>query len=256
MFQSIEYIKFLLKSTNQHGVHSPFVYNLVTKCFYDNTNHDTYSVLENYRSSLLSKKETIVVTDLGSGSQVFKSNKRSISSIAKISGSSKKRAQLLFRLVKYLEPKLTLELGTSLGIATHAMALGNKNNKILSIEGCPKISEVARQQFLKFNIENITIKTGEFESILKTLKGNNYDLIFFDGNHNKTATLNYFNILVNHIHNDTVFIFDDIHWSKDMLDTWKYIKSHSKVTVTIDTFFWGFVFFRKEQAKENFTIRL
>uniref|UniRef100_UPI00404B6DEF hypothetical protein n=1 Tax=Flavobacterium sp. TaxID=239 RepID=UPI00404B6DEF len=30
----ISYLKFLLKSTNQHGVHSPFVFDLVTKCLY------------------------------------------------------------------------------------------------------------------------------------------------------------------------------------------------------------------------------
>ncbi|SNZ00317.1 hypothetical protein [Flagellimonas pacifica] len=30
----ITYLKFLSKSTNQHGVHSPFVFNYVTKCLY------------------------------------------------------------------------------------------------------------------------------------------------------------------------------------------------------------------------------
>lgn len=30
----IKYLSFLVKSTNQHGVHSPFVYNLLTKCLY------------------------------------------------------------------------------------------------------------------------------------------------------------------------------------------------------------------------------
>ena len=29
-----KYLLFLLKSTNQHGVHSPFVFRLVTQCFY------------------------------------------------------------------------------------------------------------------------------------------------------------------------------------------------------------------------------
>lgn len=34
MHNLIAYIKFLLSATNQHGVHSPFVYEYVTKCLY------------------------------------------------------------------------------------------------------------------------------------------------------------------------------------------------------------------------------
>ena len=256
MFQIIQYIKFLFKSTNQHGVHSPFVYDLVTKCFYDNTKHPDYLKLKNYRNTLLRNKSIIEITDFGSGSRVFKSNERQINAIAKNSGTSLKRAQLLYRVVNYFKPEHTLELGTSLGIATQALSLGDFDHSVLSLEGCPNISKYTTQQLSEENINNITIKTGEFESILPKLKADTYDLIFFDGNHNKAATLNYFNLLINKAHNDSVFIFDDIYWSKEMLEAWKHIKSHPKVTVTIDTFFWGFVFFRKEQAKENFKLRL
>ncbi|WP_298903201.1 O-methyltransferase [uncultured Psychroserpens sp.] len=256
MFQIIEYIKFLFKSTNQHGVHSPFVYDLVTKCFYDKTKYKTYSKLSNYKTSLLNNKQLVTITDFGSGSRVFKSNSRTIKAIAKNSGTSLKRAKLLYRLVQYIKPQHTLELGTSLGIATHAMALGHTKNAVVSIEGCPSLSEVTRQQLSNSNITNVTLKTGEFETVLPQLKTNNYDLIFFDGNHNKEATLRYFHELIETANNDSIFIFDDIHWSKDMVDAWKSIQNHPKVTVTIDTFFWGFVSFRKEQAKENFIIRL
>lgn len=256
MFQIIQYIKFLLKSTNQHGVHSPFVYDLVTKCFYDKTPHSVYSKLLMYRKRLLETKELITIKDFGSGSRIFKSNSRAINAIAKTSGTTLKRAKLLYRIAHYLKPKHSLELGTSLGIATQAIALGHEQNKITSIEGCPNISKVAKQQLSDFDIKNVSLKTGKFETIIPKLTTNNYDLIFFDGNHNKSATLDYFNILIEKAHNDSVFIFDDIHWSKDMLEAWETIKSHPKVTITIDTFFWGFVFFRKEQAKENFNIRL
>ncbi len=59
------YIKFLLNSTNEHGVHSPFVFDSVTKCFHDKTIHPEYNVLKNYRKSLLENKNTIEVTDFG-----------------------------------------------------------------------------------------------------------------------------------------------------------------------------------------------
>jgi predicted O-methyltransferase YrrM len=256
MFQIIEYIKFLFKSTNQHGVHSPFVYNFVTKCFYNKTKYEAYSNLSEYRTSLLKNKQQIKISDFGTGSRVFKSNLRRIDSIAKTSGSTLKRAQLLYRIVQYFKPQHTLELGTSLGIATQAMALGDSQNKITTIEGCPNISEFTTNQLKAFDIINVTQKTGEFNKVIQALTTNSYDLVFFDGNHNKEATLNYFNLLINKAHNDSVFVFDDIHWSKDMVEAWNSIKTHPKVTISIDTFFWGFVFFRKEQVKENFTIRL
>jgi predicted O-methyltransferase YrrM len=232
------------------------VYDLITKCFYDQTKYEAYASLSEYRQSLFNNKEHIKITDFGAGSRVFNSNLRAIRSIAKNSGSTLNRAKLLFRIVRYLKPQHTLELGTSLGIATQAMALGHPKNHVLTIEGCPTISNFTEQQLIKFKIENVTLKTGTFNKVLSELKGQNYDLVFFDGNHNKESTLLYFNILVDKAHNDSIFIFDDIHWSSDMLEAWKVIKMHPKVTVSIDTFFWGLVFFRKEQVKENFTIRL
>ncbi|SDS69828.1 Methyltransferase domain-containing protein [Formosa sp. Hel1_31_208] len=256
MFQILEYIKFLFKSTNQHGVHSPFVYDLVTKCFYDTSSHEAYSQLLDYRTALLQHTGRIEITDFGSGSRVFNSNSRRISALAKTSGSSLKRAQLLYRIVRYFKPKHSLELGTSLGIATHAMALGHHENSITTIEGCPKVSAFTAQQLRNYHIHNVTLENGEFGSLLPTLNHHSYDLVFFDGNHHKTATLDYFHSLLESAHNDSIFIFDDIYWSKSMMEAWEIIKTHPKVSVTIDTFYWGFVFFRKEQAKENFIIRV
>ncbi|AUP78189.1 O-methyltransferase [Flavivirga eckloniae] len=256
MYQIIQYIKFLVRSTNQHGVHSPFVYNLVTKCFYDKTNYDAYKQVSNYKKALLNNKTCIKVTDLGAGSQVMKQKERRISSMAKNAGSTIKRAKFIYRLVNYFKPDTVLELGTSLGIATHAMSLANQATKITTIEGCPNISEFSKANFKKHHLNNIDLKTGNFKNVLNQSTTNNYDLIFFDGNHQKEATLAYFETLLQTTHNDSVFIFDDIYWSKDMTEAWETIKQHPKVTVTIDTFFWGFAFFRKEQAKEHFTIRI
>lgn len=248
------YLKFLWKSTNAHGVHSPFVFDLVWKCFYDKTDYVEYKILENYRNSLLQNKNTIEVTDFGAGSRVFKSNRRAISKIAQNAGISSKEAQLLFRIVNYFKPSTILEIGTSLGLATSALALGKQN--ITTLEGCKETAKVAQLKFQKFNFNVNSIVT-EFTNHLKTynLQPTTYDLIYFDGNHSKEATLNYFELLLPTISNETVWIFDDIHWSEGMEEAWEIIKKHPKVTVTIDTFQWGIIFFRKEQVKEDFIIR-
>src|SRR5690606_20450589 len=103
MFQIKSYFKFLIKSTNAHGVHSPFVFDLVTKCFYDKTDYPQYSILNRYRQALLADSTTISVTDFGAGSRVFKSNSRKVSQIAKTAGITPARARLLFRIVQYFK---------------------------------------------------------------------------------------------------------------------------------------------------------
>jgi predicted O-methyltransferase YrrM len=252
------YLNFLWNSKNEHGVHSPFVFDLVTKCFYDKKKYPEYSILKHYRNSLLQNKNTIEVTDFGAGSRVFKSNTRAINQIAKNAGISVKRAELLFRMVNYFQPNTILEIGTSLGLATSALSLGNKKARIITLEGCPNTLNQCQLQLQLFNINNVACINTEFSNYLKTHnpQPTTYNLIYFDGNHSKTATLDYFELLVPTITNDSVWIFDDIHWSEGMEEAWEIIKNHTKVTVTIDTFQWGIVFFRKEQVKEHFVIRV
>ncbi len=260
-FQIKSYLQFLWHSKNEHAVHSPFVFNLLTKCFYDKKSKPEYAILKKYRNSLLANNNTIEVTDFGAGSKVFKSNTRVISKIAKTAGISPKRAELLFRITNYLQPDTILEIGTSLGLATSALSLGSRSvgmkAKIITLEGCPETAKQAQLQFQKFNFNTIRSEITKFSTYLQncTLNTEHFSLIYFDGNHSKKATLDYFELLLPTITNETVWIFDDIHWSPEMEEAWEIIKKHPKVTVTIDTFQWGLVFFRREQPKEHFVIR-
>ena len=268
LFQIKSYLKFLWQSKNEHAVHSPFVFSLITKCFYDTKSKPEYTILKEYRNSLLANKNTIEVTDFGAGSKVFKSNTRPISKIAETAGISPKRAELLFRIANYFQPETILEIGTSLGLATSALALGNSKATITTLEGCPNTMAIAKNQLQFFNLKNVECITAEFNDYLQICnlqsapetKGRTGEaicnLIYFDGNHSKKATLEYFELLLPTICNESLWIFDDIHWSSEMEEAWKIIKNHPKVTVTIDTFQWGLVFFRKEQPKEHFVIRI
>lgn len=255
-YQIKQYLKFILKSTNQHGVHSPFVYDLVTKCFYDKTKYFEYSKILDFRKRLKHLHHNIDATDFGAGSNKLKSKSRKVSDIVKHVSISKKNARLLFRIAKYFEPNSVLELGTSLGFATQALSLANPSSKIITIEGCPETSKYTKNKFELQELNNIELITGNFSEVIPKLHPSTFDLVFFDGNHTKEATLNYFECLLPKANNDSIFIFDDIYWSKGMTEAWETIKQHPRVTVSIDTFYWGIVSFRTEQAKEHFRIRV
>lgn len=255
-FQFKSYLSFLSQSSNQHGVHSPFVYNLITKCFYDSKPYPDYKQIKSYRSGLQANNNTIEIEDYGSGSRVFDSNKRTIKAIAKTSGSSLKRAKLLYRLSQYFSFQNGLELGTSLGISSQAMALGTPEMTLTSIEGCPNITKFTSSYLKQSGVSNVNVLNGTFNEVIPQLTDNRFDIIFFDGHHGKEATLDYFQQLLPKAHNNSLFLFDDIRWSPEMLDAWQTICQHPSVTVSIDTYKWGFIFFRKEQPKQHFTIRV
>ncbi|PWG04829.1 O-methyltransferase [Polaribacter aquimarinus] len=252
-----QYLKFITKSTNQHGVHSPFVYILVTKCFYTKIDNGLWKLFLGFKNQLLDNQSTIKVTDFGSGSKTFKTNKRKVSKIVKVAAVSNKKAKLLIKIVKYFKPENSLEIGTSIGLGTSAIKVGYQNSKITTLEGCPETAKIAQVLFKNNHLKNIDNIIGNFDEILpKVINNKKLDFIYFDGNHTKKATLAYFNICLSSIKNDSFWIFDDIYWNKEMEEAWLEIKNHPKVRVTVDVFHFGIVFFRKEQAKEHFKIRV
>lgn len=104
----------------------------------------------------------------------------------------------------------------------------------------------------------LTLRNARFEDFLSSeeIAGKKFDLIYLDGNHTYEATINYFKTLLSHVHDSSVMIFDDIYWSEGMTKAWEEIKAHPAVTVTIDLFKLGLVFFRKEnKEKEDFMLR-
>ena len=242
-----KYLRYFFTASNGkgHGMHSPFVFDFIKKLLNDKQQYSCYEKIEAVRKDLLNNNNIIAVEDFGAGSTVIKSNDRVVSRMAQSSLKPKKFAQLLFRMVKYYQPESILELGTSFGITTAYLASGNESATVQTCEGAPAIATIAKHNFEKLQLSNINIRQGDFGVTLPALlnKLNTIDFVFIDGNHRKAPTLQYFEQLLNHSANNSIFIFDDIHWSTEMEEAWEEIKNHPVVTQSIDLFFIGIVFF-------------
>ncbi len=241
-----------------HGIHSPFVFDFIKQVLKDKKLYSAYSTIEKVRYNLLNDSSIIEVEDFGAGSTVIKTNQRSVGKIAGSSLKSKKYAQLLFRIVQYYKPSSLIELGTSFGITTSYLASANSQATVTTFEGASAIAAIAERNFKALAINNVQLIIGDFSNKLPEFLGNErkFDFAFIDGNHRKEPTLQYFEILLKSSHESTMVIFDDIHWSDEMEAAWEGIKNHAAVTLTIDLFFIGLVFLKKDfKVKQHFTIR-
>ncbi|MDP1802467.1 MAG: class I SAM-dependent methyltransferase [Bacteroidota bacterium] len=251
------YIKhYLTARRGGHGVHSPFAFQLCEEVFYNRNSFYDLDELQKTRTSLLNSNTEIIVEDFGAGSKTFTTNKRKIKDLVAKGISTAKQSETLYKLINFLNCGAIIELGTSIGLNTLYLAKANKNGKVITIEGSKNLVEFATELAKKNNLNNIEFIEAKFDEALPTLLQNNSpSLIYIDGNHTYDATMRYFNLALAKKDNSTVIIFDDIYWSPGMTMAWNEIKNNASVTLSIDLFYFGMVFFR-EELKEKVDLKL
>ena len=255
-----KYLHYCITASNGrgHGIHSPFVFNFIKKVLNDKQKYPAYREIESIRQQLLKDKTLIHVEDFGAGSTTGKSNLRSIASITKNSIKPKKYARLLSRMVKYYQPGIILELGTSLGITSSYLSIGNPVAKLFTLEGSAEIAAIAKKNFQMLRLSNVHLREGPFNETLPHALHDlpTVDFAFIDGNHRKEPTENYFLQLLEKVNENSILVFDDIHWSGEMEEAWKNIRNNPRVQCSIDLFFMGIIFFNTSfKEKQHFRIR-
>jgi len=241
-----------------HGTHSPFVFNFLLDVLQNRQKHASPAIIEKLRRSLLQNKQVLTILDLGAGSRKALSKQRTVAQIARNAVKSKKYGQLLYRLVKQYQPQTIIELGTSLGLTTAYLASAAPQARVVSIEGSESIHSTAKENLTPLALPHVELMQGNFDYVLPRLLETvaTIDLGFIDGNHRYEPTMIYFNQFLTKTNNNSILVFDDIHWSVEMEQAWEEIRQHPSVTCTIDIFFLGFVFFRTEfHESQHFTVR-
>ncbi|HNB82482.1 MAG TPA: class I SAM-dependent methyltransferase [Chitinophagaceae bacterium] len=257
LYRVSEYLRYRLRARSAHGIHSPFVYQFITTVLQDKRTFYAFQQIETLRKELCTNHTLLEMEDFGAGSLHTHARFRKISELAKNAGRSPHSGELLFRLIQFFQPRAILEMGSSLGLSTLYLALANFETPVYSIEGCKAVAEQAKKNFNSLQVKNIQLITGRFEDTLPELVNeHSFDFIFIDGNHRKGPTLDYFQKLLAVKGNNTVMVFDDIHWSKEMTAAWDEICAHQEVRLSMDLFQFGIVLFRSEfMVKQHFVLK-
>jgi predicted O-methyltransferase YrrM len=257
-----KYLKYWLTASNGkgHGIHSPFIFEFVTQVLRDRVSYP--ASIEELRKSLLDERRAVPTLDFGAGN----SGERLISEIARTSLKPAKFGQLLYRMARFYQPANILELGTSLGVTTAYLASGalpagstpGGGPPVITLEGAPSVAAIARRNFSELGLKNIRIVEGNFDAtlpgVLESLP--KLDLVFIDGNHRLEPTLCYYREMQPKLHSDSILIFDDIHWSREMEAAWEELKQDNAVRCSVDLFYIGILFFRVGfHTAQHFTIR-
>lgn len=254
----LKYINYRLTAYTEHDLHSPFLYNFYMELIKNENPFSDFEELNTIRKQLQSNATSIQITDFGAGSKKIKSNNRQIKEIAKHGIAQKKQAEFLYRLLNKFAPKTIIELGTSVGLTSLYFSKALPKSIIYTIEGCPGLFQFSNKLFKTENAQNIISINGNFNVEFPKLlsKIDSLDFLYVDGNHSYEPTLNYFKLALEKKNTNSIFVFDDIYWSDEMQKAWKEICAHKEVTLSLDFFYFGIVFFKTEnKEKEHFVLR-
>ena len=226
---------FTSRSTAGHGVHSPLMFSFITEVIGGRADKHIIEELRRLRREMLSDRRVVKVTDLGAGSTLMHGRERRIRQIAAASAMPAREAALLTRIAASLDRVLRrvpdhqpdnqpviLELGTSLGISTLALAMAAPHRRVITVEGCPALAELARENLLRHGADNAEVLNLEFSEALSHLKerGTKVGMAFIDGNHRGAALIDYTH-RIREMGEEMVIVADDIHMNRDMIQSWR-----------------------------------
>ena len=254
-------------NTGGEGVHSPYLFEWVRMVMSDKHAYRVWEDIESVRARMLVSDQVVEFVDYGSGvgrkGEGAKGEKR-VKDIAKGSLARAKYAQMLFRLVNWLGHQLReenrgltiVELGTSLGVTTAYLAGVDTRDKVYTYEGCEAVAKIAKENWNVLGMNNIDCRVGPIDEVQLQRSLERVDVAFVDANHTYEASMRYFDVLAQKVHEKSVVVMDDIHHSEEMERAWKEICADERVTSTIDLYQMGLVFFDKHYWKRNYRMRL
>jgi precorrin-6B methylase 2 len=268
IYPAVAYFRHLLTAsgTAGHGVHSPYAFDFLTTVVRGSTDGRINREIETLRREMLSDTRRIRVTDLGAGSVTGVGDERGVAEIARTSALPKREAGLLARMIQGTEHRaqstglrdegIIMELGTSLGISTLALALAAPERKVVTVEGCPALAEIARENLRRHGASNAVVINMEFSAAFNRLKeeGQRISFAFIDGNHHGMALTEYVRKIAE-MGEEMTIVLDDIHLTKEMYLAWQSLAASGAAPATMETLRLGILFRIRNLTPGRYRIR-
>jgi predicted O-methyltransferase YrrM len=210
--------------------------------------------IDNLRRSLLHSNKEVSVEDFGALPDVI--GVRRVADICRNSAIARPWGLLLFHFVRSLQPRVCIELGTSLGISASylgAACMLNGRGSVMTLEGSGALAAVAGENLRTLGLSTVSVVPGRFAETLEDVltRSGPVDLAFVDGHHDGEATIGYFRILKRHLAPSAVLLFDDILWSAGMRKAWRMICGDTVVAASADFARMGILITSNEAGERN-----
>ena len=216
-------LKYLWQRKSEYSIHSPFVYDFMKKVLYDRGSNRDYDLMVRISRLLDGKK--------------YPTRRR------------RKEGRLLYRLVRYLEPETVLTFGQLSALNTSALALGNLQTKVY-LEQSSDFLETLNSMGV-VNVSLIRHDGNEEEQFERLNTG----FVFYTLDDFGDDTWNNLEDGFGTVDEETVLVFEGIHHSRHTEAAWEAIKANEDVTVTMDLYCIGIVFFREGIEKQDFVLK-
>lgn len=246
IYRSIRYRK-------GYGVHSPFVFNLITKVINESCSYYSFCDIELLRKQLLFRDQLIAYPGRQQRGCI---RQRTVGEIVEREAIKPKHGALLFRLTNYFKSKNILQLGPSMGLSTLYLTSYAPGLKCIALESVPEFATIARLVFEKEGKNPVDLRIGAYADLLPQALEDmgKTDFIFFNTLYEQHNNLSLFNECMKYIHEDTVFVLEGIKVSSKMRELWQNICARPDVTVTVDLYSMGIVFFNRKLHKRNYKV--
>ena len=235
------------------GVHSPFVFSLITKVIEEKCSYYSFHDIELIRKQLLFRDEPITYPDRKHNGKI---RRRTIGEVVRREAIKPKHGALLFRLTNYFKPQNILQLGPAMGLSTLYLTSYTSGLNCTALENVPEFVPIAQISFEKAARNPIDLRVGNYKELLpRALEDmGKVDLVFLNTTYEQQNNLWLFIECLKHVHDDTILVFEGIKTSHRMRNFWKKVCAHPAVTVTIDLYSMGIVFFNPKLHKRNYIV--